>query len=82
MYEGILAEIRLFAGTFAPNGWAYCDGSTMAIMQNQALFSLIGTQFGGDGQKTFQLPNLPPVKAGNAEIRYIICLQGIYPQRD
>ena len=51
-------------------------------MQNEALFSLLGTQYGGDGQKTFQLPNLPPVKAGTAEIRYIICLQGIYPQRD
>jgi microcystin-dependent protein len=53
-----IGEIRLFAGTFAPVGWALCDGSLMAIANNDALFSLIGTTYGGDGQQTFGLPDL------------------------
>ena len=53
-----LSEIRLFAGTFAPANWAFCDGSLLAISQYDALFSLIGTTYGGDGQSTFALPDL------------------------
>ena len=48
----------LFAGNFAPRNWAFCDGSTISIAQNTALFSLIGTTYGGNGQTTFQLPDL------------------------
>lgn len=53
-----IGEIRMFAGNFPPNGWAFCDGSLMAIADNDALFILIGTTFGGDGQETFALPDL------------------------
>jgi microcystin-dependent protein len=53
-----MGMIKLFAGTFAPQGWAFCDGSLIQINSNQALFSLLGTQFGGDGRTTFGLPDL------------------------
>lgn len=58
MAEPFLAEIRLFPFNYAPKGWALCDGKVLAIAQYQALFSLIGASFGGDGQKTFALPDL------------------------
>ncbi len=58
MSDPFLAEIRIFAGTFAPTGWALCDGQLMPISQNTALFSLLGTSYGGDGTSTFALPNL------------------------
>ena len=56
--EGTIAEIRMFAGNFAPVGWAFCQGQLMSIDQNTALFSLLGTTYGGDGQTTFALPDL------------------------
>jgi microcystin-dependent protein len=55
--EPFLGEIRLIAFTFAPKGWAMCNGQLLPINQNQALFSLLGTSFGGDGRTTFALPN-------------------------
>lgn len=58
MSEPFLAEIRMFAGSFAPRGWALCNGELMSILQNTALFSLLGTNYGGDGKTTFGLPNL------------------------
>ncbi len=63
-----LAEIRVFSFNFPPRGWAFCNGQTLAINQNQALFALMGTTYGGDGIRTFQLPNLQgrmPVHQGN-----------------
>ena len=62
-----IGEIRMFGGNFAPAGWALCNGQLMAIDQNAALFNLIGTTYGGDGQTTFALPNLQsrvPVHVG------------------
>lgn len=56
--DPILGEIRLFGFNFAPRGWALCQGQIMSIAQNTALYSLLGTQFGGDGQTTFALPDL------------------------
>ena len=53
-----IGEIRMFAGNFPPNGWSFCDGHLMAISDNDALFILLGTTFGGDGQETFALPDL------------------------
>ena len=53
-----IGEIRMFAGNFAPAGWAFCDGQPIPISENDALFVLIGTTYGGDGQETFALPNL------------------------
>ena len=58
MPEPFIGEIRMFAGNFAPNGWMFCEGQTIPISENDALFTLIGTTYGGDGQETFQLPNL------------------------
>src|SRR5437763_9456727 len=58
MSNPCVAEIRLFAGNFAPTGWALCNGQLMPISQNTALFSLLGTTYGGNGQSTFALPNL------------------------
>lgn len=56
--EGVLAYVTIFAGNFAPRGWATCQGQILAISQNTALFSLIGTYYGGNGQTTFALPDL------------------------
>src|SRR5881394_307932 len=58
MSNPYIGEIRMFGGNFAPNGWAFCDGSLIAISENDALFNLIGTTYGGDGQNTFALPDL------------------------
>src|SRR5205807_4324821 len=58
MSQPFIGEIRMFAGNFAPQGWAFCDGQLLAISENDALFNLIGTTYGGDGQTTFALPNL------------------------
>jgi microcystin-dependent protein len=62
-----LGQIAMFAGNFAPSGWALCDGQLLAISSNTALFSLLGTTYGGDGQTTFALPDLrgrAPIHAG------------------
>jgi len=67
MSEPFVGEIRMFAGTFAPRGWAFCDGQLLAVSQNDALFSLLGTIYGGDGRTTFGLPDMRgrlPVHAG------------------
>ena len=58
MAEAYIGEIRIFAGNFAPKGWALCNGQLMSIAQNTALYSILGLQYGGDGKTTFALPNL------------------------
>ncbi|MGE0357584.1 MAG: phage tail protein [Burkholderiales bacterium] len=58
MADPFIGEIRLFAGNFAPNGWAFCNGQVLPISENDALFSLLGTTYGGDGVTTFNLPDL------------------------
>jgi microcystin-dependent protein len=58
MSDPYIGEIRMFGGNFPPNGWAFCNGQLMAISENDALFTLIGTTYGGDGQSTFGLPDL------------------------
>lgn len=58
MADPFIGEIRMFAGTFAPRGWALCNGQLLAISTNSALFSLLGTNYGGNGTTTFGLPNL------------------------
>jgi len=67
MSEPYVGEIRLFAGSFAPAGWAFCNGALIAISENETLFQLIGTTYGGDGENTFALPDLQgrvPVHVG------------------
>jgi microcystin-dependent protein len=58
MAQPYVGEIRMFAGNFAPNGWMFCEGQTLPIAENEVLFQLIGTTYGGDGEETFNLPNL------------------------
>jgi len=68
MSEPFVGEVRMFAGNFAPRGWAFCDGQLLAVSQNDALFSLFGTIYGGDGRTTFGLPDMRgriPVHAGH-----------------
>ena len=68
MSDPFIAEIIMFGGNFAPRGWAFCDGQLLPIAQNSALFSILGTTYGGDGRTTFGLPDLrgrSPVHAGN-----------------
>lgn len=68
MAEPFLSEIRIMSFQFAPNGWALCDGQLLPINQNQALFSLLGTTFGGDGRVNFALPDLrsrTPIHVGS-----------------
>ena len=68
MSEPFVGEIRMFAGNFAPRGWAFCDGQLLAISQNDALFSLLGTIYGGDGRTTYGLPDMRgriPIHAGS-----------------
>lgn len=84
MDNGTIGEIRLFAGTFAPRYWQWCDGSTFNISGNEALYSILGVQYGGDGKTNFQLPDLAPMAeadGGTTPIKYVICTQGIYPNR-
>src|SRR5271157_911831 len=69
MSNPFVAEIRIFCGNFAPTGWAFCNGQILPISQNTALFSLLGTTYGGDGKTTFALPNLQgsfPMHAGGS----------------
>ena len=69
MADQFVGEIRMFCGNFAPTGWAFCNGQLLPISQNTALFSLLGTNYGGDGRSTFALPNLLgafPLHAGSS----------------
>ncbi len=80
----LLAQIVLFGGNFVPRGWMACNGQQLPIAQNQALFSILGIQFGGDGKSTFALPKLaPPGGTGSAaSLGYLICVEGVFPARD
>ncbi|MBK8506529.1 MAG: phage tail protein [Saprospiraceae bacterium] len=71
MAQPYVGEIRMFAGNFAPAGWMFCEGQLLPISENETLFNLIGTTYGGDGQSTFALPDLRgrlPVHMGNGFI--------------
>jgi microcystin-dependent protein len=78
--ETILGEIRLFAFGFELNGWAPCEGQLLPISQNTALFSLLLSNFGGDGKLTFALPDLR--ETAPAKTRYHIAVAGVFPVRE
>jgi microcystin-dependent protein len=83
--DQFIGEIHLMSFNFAPKGWALCRGQTLNISQNQALFSLLGTQFGGDGVTTFALPNLEAAELQMDPVygvHYYIALQGVFPSRN
>lgn len=82
--EPLMATIMLFAPNWDPKGWMPCDGRLLSIAQYSALFSLLGTQYGGDGIQTFALPNIPaqPTEGqGTATMSAYIAVVGIYPSR-
>src|ERR687891_1212634 len=71
MAQPYVGEVRMFGGNFAPAGWMFCDGQLLPISENETLFNLIGTTYGGDGQSTFALPDLRgriPIHQGNGFI--------------
>lgn len=73
-----LAQVQLFAFNFDLRCWAHCNGQILSIRDHEALFSLLGTRFGGDGISNFALPKLDPV----GDLHYYICVDGYYPPRD
>jgi microcystin-dependent protein len=79
--EPFIGEIRLFPYFYVPVGWAACDGQTLPINQNQALFALLGTTFGGDGKTTFALPDLRGKAPFAGQGGYSIAMQGVFPTR-
>lgn len=90
--EPFVGEISIFAGTFAPRGWMFCEGQELKIAEHTALFSLLGTTYGGDGRTTFKLPDLRKAEVRLREDaglekdakgpRYIIAIFGVYPSRN
>jgi microcystin-dependent protein len=90
MEDAYIGEIRMFSFDWAPKGWLLCQGQTLQIAQFQPLYALIGNNYGGDGTRTFQLPNLTPmpVAGGGANekpgpaMNFAICINGMFPSRD
>ena len=80
MMEEYLGIIKLFAGPLTPRYGAECDGKVLTIKGNEALFSILGTQYGGDGKSTFALPNLHD-REPNQGTRYIVCVVGAIHRR-
>ena len=76
--EPYIGQIQTFAFSFTPDGWLPCDGRLLDIQQNEALYQLLGTLYGGDGRTTFGIPKIPPIAPQGPG--YFICLQGTYPQ--
>ena len=77
--DGIIGEIKLVIHTFEMKNYLYCDGATLPIRDYEPLYALIGTSFGGDGVITF---NLPKLDAPMPFMRYVICVNGLFPCRD
>ncbi len=78
--DPFLGQISLFPYNFAPQGWAFCEGQLLQIEQNQALFALIGTTFGGDGVRNFALPDLKG-KAHAPNLHLCMAMEGVFPSR-
>lgn len=79
--EPFIGQIELFPYNFAPKDWMSCEGQLLNISQHAALFSLLGTNFGGNGQTTFGLPNLQG-KQPVPHLQYCIAINGFYPSRE
>ena len=87
--DSFIGAIGTFAGRFAPHGWADCNGGRVSIKDHEALYSVIGTIYGGDDKTYFNLPDLRPIKDGSPvdwyeakQPRMCICINGVYPTRD
>lgn len=81
MGQPYIGEIRMFAGNFPPVGWMFCQGQQLQISENDALFTLIGTTYGGDGARVFAMPDLPPLQGKEGSLQYCIATRGGYPSR-
>jgi microcystin-dependent protein len=82
MIEMYTGSMLLVPYNFVPTGWAACNGQTLPIADNQALFSIIGNIYGGDGRQNFNLPNMPEVQDANGNpLMWILYLYGVYPPR-
>jgi microcystin-dependent protein len=83
--DPLLGSLLLVAFDFVPRGWLPCDGQILSIAQNTALFALLGVKYGGNGTTTFALPNLngakPMTDAGGAKLSWVICTEGVFPER-
>ena len=84
--EPMIGEIKLFAGSFEPRGWKFCNGQTLEIFGNEALYAILGNKYGGNFTTTFALPNIAPVLGaetpeGYDDLNYIICVDGLFPSR-
>lgn len=80
--EELIGTIKLFAGTYCPEGYIYCDGQRLSINGNQALYAVIGSQYGFYDPTSFSIPNLnktPVVEGSN--MKYIMCVNGVFPPR-
>lgn len=77
--EGYIGQVMMFAGNFAPQCWAFCDGQILDIAHNAALYSILGITYGGDGTHNFKLPDTR--QADGTGMRHIICINGMYPSR-
>jgi microcystin-dependent protein len=75
-----LGIIKLFGGNFIPKGYLECNGQLLPIQNYQALYSLLGTNYGGDGRSNFALPNLQSPKP-ESSMKYMMCVEGVYPER-
>lgn len=81
--DTLMGTITLLGTQFAPRGWMRCDGSLLQLEQWQALYSLLGTTYGGDGTTTFALPNLAALESqGGGSVSYYICVMGSFPTRE
>ncbi len=81
----LIGSLLLVAYDFVPTGWLLCNGQMLTIAQNAALFSLLGSRYGGDGTTTFAVPNMnrfPMTSANGAPLSWIICIEGTFPSRD
>lgn len=79
--DAFIGEITIFAGTFAPRGWAFCEGQVLPISNYQSLFAILGTNYGGDGRTNFKLPDLRKQSKQLGAAKYIIAVDGIFPSR-
>lgn len=79
--EPYLGQIVQFAFNYAPQMWMVCEGQTLNIAQNQALYALIGVKFGGNGSTTFCLPDMRKASLFSGSMKYYIAISGIFPQR-
>jgi microcystin-dependent protein len=78
-----IGQIMIFSGNFCPQGWAMTNGQIMSISQNAALFSILGTMYGGNGQSTFELPIIKPIITVSGQaFTTCIALQGVFPSRN